>query len=241
MLNNMNIKLITIYLYMEKKSKHGMTSEQATEKKKNGHYIEEVFSSKIGGCVVKGTGKVDVIYFDNRYSIKRGKKVQWALLSKDSIIDKFQKNEISTNELNDYFEFLPNKDLYLNNRSLYKNNIKAEALSKVVSENLLKILNIVITNNGEINKLCFYDDRTQNGDLGSGNFFIFDASDALNVIVNMVKDVYFTPGGKVVIKGDLQLFEIELRKGTNHKKILIHSHTRRILDILKLKLKYIQK
>ena len=84
------------------------------------------------------------------------------------------------------------------------------------------ILKIFITKNGQVNKLSFYDDRTESNGFGTGSFFIFDAEESIKTC-EMTKDVYFTPGGKVVIKGDLQLFEIELRKGTNHKKLLVQS------------------
>jgi hypothetical protein len=220
------------------KSKHGMTTAQAIEKKESGHIIERHLADRICGVVVKGTGKVDVTKNEDNYSVKRGKKVQWALLSQDSIVNEFQKNGISTDELINYFDFLPEKDTFLQNRSKFRKNINAEPLSKVFSENVSKILNIVITKNGQVNKLSFYDDRTESDGLGTGKFFIFDAKESIDVIVGMVKNVYFTPGGKVVIKSDLQLFEIELRKGTNHKKLLFHSHTRRILDILKSKIDF---
>jgi hypothetical protein len=223
------------------KSKHGMTSEQATDKKISGHLIENEFIFRNGGVVLKGTGKVDVTNQEDNYSIKRGKKVQWALLSQNSVENEFILNNIKTEEINKYFNFLPDKIEYVQNKSKYKKNIYADDLSKVVSSNVDKILNIFITKNGQVNKLAFYDDRTELNGFGTGSFFIFDAKESIKTLSEMIKEIYFTPGGKVVIKGDLQLFEIELRKGTNHKKLLVHSHTRRILDILKSKIEFVIK
>lgn len=220
------------------KSKHGMTSKQATDKKKSGHLIEEEFVFRNGGIVLKGTGKVDVKDKQNNHSIKRGKKVQWALLSQNSVENEFMSNNIQIEEITKYFSFLPEKDEYFLNKSKYKKNIYAEDLSKVVVSNIETILSIFITKSGQVNKLTFYDDRTESNGFGTGNFFIFDANEAIKTLCEITKEVYFTPGGKVVIKGDLQLFEIELRKGTNHKKLLVHSHTRRILDILKSKINF---
>ena len=215
-----------------------MTSEQATDKKISGHLIEEEFVLRNGGVVIKGTGKIDVTNQKDNFSIKRGKKVQWTLLSQNSVEKEFISNNIQVEEINKYFNFLPEKVEYIQNKSKYKKNIYAEELSKVVSLNIDKILKIFITKNGQVNKLSFYDDRTESNGFGTGSFFIFDAEESIKTLCEMTKDVYFTPGGKVVIKGDLQLFEIELRKGTNHKKLLVHSHTRRILDILKSRIKF---
>lgn len=217
------------------KSKHGMTSEQATDKKKSGHLIEEEFVFRNGGILLKGNGKVDVKDKKNSHSIKRGKKVQWALLSQNSVENEFISNNIEIKEIKKYFSFLPEKDEYLLNKTKYKKNIYAEDLSKVVRSNIETILKIFITKSGQVNKLTFYDDRTESNEFGTGKFFIFDANEAIKTLCEITKEVYFTAGGKVVIKGELQLFEIELRKGTNHKKLLVHSHTRRILDILKSK------
>ena len=215
-----------------------MTSEQATDKKISGHLIEEEFVFRNGGEVLKGTGKVDVTNQYDNYSIKRGKKVQWALLSQNTVLSDFLSNGLQVREITNYFDFLPEKSEYIQNKHKYKKNIHAEELSKFVSSNIKDILNIFITKDGQVNKLAFYDDRTESNGFGSGNFFIFNAQDSIKTLCEMTKEVYFTPGGKVVIKGDLQLFEIELRKGTNHKKLLVHSHTRRILDILKSKIDF---
>ena len=54
-------------------------------------------------------------------------------------------------------------------------------------------------------------------------------------VKNSITRIYTTPGGKFVIAGgkkDIILFELELRKGTNHKKVLFHSHLSRIIDVV---------
>lgn len=219
------------------KSKHGMTTEQASQKKKYGHIIEEVYAIRTNGKVIKGTSKTDVEDISGNNSIKTGNKTQWALLSQNSIVREFLENNISIDEVNNYFNFIPSREEYLKNKNLYKFNPHAKDLRNVIETNIKKFLNIIITKNGQINKISFYDSRTETDtETYNGNFFRFDASDVIDAIISSIKEIYTTPGGKVVIKGDLQLFEIELRK--DKKNLLIHSKTKRILDLLKTKIKY---
>ena len=65
---------------------------------------------------------------------------------------------------------------------------------------------------------------------------ILDKYQINDKIEKSIKRVYTTPGGKFSIAGgdkDVLLFELELRKGTNHKKVLFHSHLSRIIDVVK--------
>jgi hypothetical protein len=218
-----------------KMSKHGMTTEQAIEKKKIGHSFEKIFANLIKGYVVKGNGKTDVKdEYGNTYSLKTGKKTQWLLITEKSICNEFDKYNIPLPEICEYFDFLPTKIIYLENKQKYSKNDKAEKLSKIVEVYLKDIVNIFMSKSGEVTKLVFYDDRQNVKDGFDNGFFIFDMSESIDFLVKIVSLVYFTPGGKVVIKGPkTQLFELELRKGVNHKTLLIHSHTKRILDLLK--------
>ena len=61
---------------------HAPSSALASSKKLEGHGKEDVFAKIIGGSVVKGRKKPDVIKGDDRYSIKGARKnVQIFLLA----------------------------------------------------------------------------------------------------------------------------------------------------------------
>jgi len=58
-----------------KKSKHGMTSEMARDKKISGHKNENIVAEQLNGTVIKGRGKVDIITSNGvKVSCKQGKK-----------------------------------------------------------------------------------------------------------------------------------------------------------------------
>ena len=73
-------------------------------------------------------------------------------------------------------------------------------------------------------------------DIRDDESYQVSANDFFESIENAITRIYTTSGGKFVIAGGIKdtiLFELELRKGTNHKKVLFHSHLSRIIDVVK--------
>jgi len=73
----------------------GMKASSAQRVKKLGHDIEDKMALALGGKVIKGTRKPNIVNENGfYYSCKRGKKTQFALYSKDKIASIFGKNSV---------------------------------------------------------------------------------------------------------------------------------------------------
>jgi hypothetical protein len=212
-----------------KKSKHGMTSEMARDKKISGHENENVVATQMKGTVIKGTGKVDVVTLNgDRVSCKRGKKTQWSLYSKETMLGNCW-NESQKESLINYIDFLPESvEEYKKNRNQYRINQYSQDLLNDVKDNPMELIKFCC-GFGKIDIFHLTDDRTNES-------YLINSSDFFHKIENAIKGVYKTNGGKIVISGGVKntiMFELELRKGTNHKKVLFHSLLGRIIDIVK--------
>jgi hypothetical protein len=65
--------------------KKAMSSEKASQVKKDGHKNEDDFSLLVGGKKITGTGKKDCLLNDKQYSLKKiCKRIQFSLYTKDS-------------------------------------------------------------------------------------------------------------------------------------------------------------
>jgi len=216
-----------------KTSRHAMTSEDASIKKKGGHKREIVRKNQLGenAKVIPGNGKVDILRADGKTeSVKGGKKTQWALYTINRIIsdDYFTTEEIQT--LTKWINHIPDdKNEWEKNRKYYSINLNAVSLVEVFKNNPMKLVDYFCG----VNKV----DYLTTEDYRDGVWTQTSMIDFSNKIKNNIKEVYYTDGGKLVISGGEKntiLFELELRKGkSSHKRVLFHSHLDRIIDCIK--------
>jgi hypothetical protein len=217
---------------MENKSYHGMTSEMASFKKKEGHKREYVRSAQLGdgAIVIKGNLKPDIIRPDGlTESVKGGKRTQWALYSINRIVASNLPNE-SKEAFNNWVNFLPkDKTEYLKDTKKYSNNPNVSELYEIYKDSPSDLIKYFCGYN-EINYYTLMDcrDETQ---------LVIEKEEFFNKIEKSITRVYTTKGGKLSISGgknDVLLFELELRKGMNsHRSILFVSTLKHIIDIFK--------
>jgi hypothetical protein len=216
-----------------KTSPHAMTSEVASHKKKKGHARELLRTELLGegSQVITGTGKADVIRKDGKTeSVKGGKKTQWALYTLNRIVSDQVFSEDENTLITKWVNFLPdNKEEWETNRSKYRINPNISSLVEIFRENPMKLVDYFCGVN-IVDILVTLDSRD--------NTWMETPMDVFSKkISESIKNVYFTKGGKLVIKGGKKntiLFEMELRKGNgSHKRVLFHSHIHRIIDCLK--------
>lgn len=205
-----------------------MSSELASYKKKNGHFLESEVALRNGGIVVNNSGKIDVIEENGlRVQVKGGKKTQWSLLSENTVLKNFVGEQKKT--FQNYFSFLPDdKTFFFENRNKFKNNPFAEELLKVFENDYFSLI-YFFCGCKNIDVYNFYDTRDNSHIRIEKDFFT-------EKIKKSIVKVYITKGGKLVFSGGKKntiLFELELRKGTNHKKLLFHSPLHRIIDLFK--------
>lgn len=215
---------------MVQKSKHGMTSEEASRRNLAGKQREKQRVNQLSGSrVIKGQKKADILKKDGTTeSVKGGKKTQWALYS----ISKIQDSDFSQDKKDlilKYMNFLPDDiDFFEKNRHLFKHNPYAQDLLQEFETQPIELIKY-FCGYGQVDFFTLIDDRDNTTYcVGSDSFF--------DKLRKSIKRVYTTKGGKLVIAGgekDIILFELELRKGSNHKRILFHSHLSRIIDVVK--------
>ena len=126
--------------------------------------------------------------------------------------------------------FIPSdKNEWVKNRTHYSVNPNAANLVEVFKNNPMKLINY-FCGVDVIDYLVTLDSRTNTWEETPMNVFA-------KKIKSLIKNVYYTPGGKLVISGGVKntiLFELELRKGKSvHKRILFHSILHRIIDCIK--------
>lgn len=215
------------------KSRHAMTSEMASQKKKMGHTRERSRLSQLGegAEIIKGNGKVDIKRQDNlTESVKGGKKTQWALYTIKRITEDnfFDDKEIGV--IKNWVDFVPdNKDEWKINRDQYSVNPNVNELVDEFKYKPIKLIKYFCGVN-EVDYLVTLDSRTDEWKQTPMEEFV-------QKIEKNIKNVYSTKGGKLVISGgekNLILFELEIRKGNlAHKRILFHSLLHRIIDCIK--------
>lgn len=217
---------------MKKRGYHGMESQQASLKKKEGHKREDIRLLQLGdgARIVKGNGKVDIIRADGETeSVKGGGRTQWGLYSEERI----NKSELSNEgkqAFSNWINFLPkNKEEYLKNPKHFSQNTNVVDLYNVFKDNPMEL----------IKYFCGYDviDYYVLMDKRDNTQMVINKNEFFNKIENSIKRVYTTPGGKLSIAGgdkDVLLFELELRKGKNsHRSVLFVSTLKQIIDLFK--------
>jgi len=216
-----------------KTSIHAMTSEQASEKKKNGHIREEIRLSQLpeGSEIITGTGKADIKRNDGKTeSVKGGKKTQWALYTLDRTLtdDFFNNNEKQA--FIEWVNFIPDsKEEWLKDRMFYSKNPNVSKLYDQFKDNPMRLVDY-FCGTSIVDYLVILDGR-------NNRWMEKEMVEFRDKIKDNIKEVYTTPGGKLVFKGgdkNTILFELELRKGKNsHKRILFHSLLHRVIDSIK--------
>ena len=206
-----------------------MTSDQARQKKLIGHNNENIVANEIGGIVLGGNKKGDIKNSEDKIiSVKTGTKTQWSLYCENTMISG-DWNEVQKKSLINYINFLPNsKDEYENNRTKYKINPYVSDLYDAFKYDYMELIKF----------FCGYGrvDLFHLTDIRNNESYQISSNDFFNNIENAIKKIHTTPGGKFVISGgkkNIILFELELRKGSNHKKVLFHSHLSRIIDVVR--------
>jgi hypothetical protein len=177
---------------MKKKSKHGMTTEQARRVKILGHTNENIVAEKIGGQVLGGRVKGDVRDAKNEIlSVKTGKKTQWALYCKTTMINS-DWNEKQRKSIEDYIDFLPDSKWdYERDTHKYKKNPFAQNLYKVFNDDPMKLIRF-FCGFGKVDAFHLTDIRDNKTYQVPSNIF-FDK------IEKSIQRIYVTPGGKFVI------------------------------------------
>ena len=221
-----------IVKHMKKRGYHGMESQQASLKKKEGHKREYIRLSQLGegAEIVPGNGKVDIIRPDEKTeSVKGGGRTQWALYSEERINESKLSDE-GKDAFSNWINFLPkNKEEYLKTPKHFSQNTNVVDLYNVFKDNPMEL----------IKYFCGYDviDYYVLMDKRDNTQMVINKNEFFDKIENSIKRVYTTPGGKLSIAGgntDVLLFELELRKGKNsHRGVLFVSTLKQIIDLFK--------
>jgi hypothetical protein len=201
--------------------KKAMSSEKASVVKKAGHANETDFAALIGGSVVPGRGKGDVVKNGTLFSLKKVcKRIQVALYSKNS--KNWVESSPSAMICKDVLTIYPETfDDYKASKDHFKSLLRPKmiAFKEHLSEpiNLKKYLSLVFTHSGEVEFLVMKDGNKQ---------YVFDAAEAIDTIVSCAqianskaRKAGDTPEQKVLVtipKGGIfiNLLELEIRNSS---------------------------
>ena len=163
-----------------KHRKKAMSSEKASVVKKAGHSNEDDFAALIGGVVVKGHTKPDVVKNDIGFSLKKVcKRIQFALYSRNST--NWAQGSESAQICKDLLTiYPPTFEEYKTNKQNTKQQLRTKMLLlkehlATNPENLREYLSLVMTNHGEVEYLVMRDRDDKQ--------YIFNANEAIDTIV----------------------------------------------------------
>ena len=163
-----------------KHKKKAMSSEKASVVKKAGHSNEDDFAALIGGVVVKGHTKPDVVKNDIGFSLKKVcKRIQFALYSRNST--NWAQDSESAQICKDLLTiYPPTFEEYKTNKQNTKQQLRTKMLLlkehlATNPENLREYLSLVMTNHGEVEYLVMRDRDDKQ--------YIFNANEAIDTIV----------------------------------------------------------
>ena len=163
-----------------KHKKKAMSSEKASVVKKAGHSNEDDFAALIGGVVVKGHTKPDVVKNDIGFSLKKVcKRIQFALYSRNST--NWAQGSESAQICKDLLTiYPPTFEEYKTNKQNTKQQLRTKMLLlkehlATNPENLREYLSLVMTNHGEVEYLVMRDRDDKQ--------YIFNANEAIDTIV----------------------------------------------------------
>jgi hypothetical protein len=198
------------------------TSEVASNAKLTGHEKEEIFAKRIGGYVVRGIQKPDVIKDNASYSVKGAlKNIQFCLLSfsksayfygVDSPMHTYQRagydhkyfkmnngNKIDTDLFDEFYNAGLNVAVWLRNPEKFR-----IVLEKVISDNY------------DVNKLAVLKEFDDDA-------LVYDMKDVIDLYVNSEYEIYVTEGGKISVRvGGKEVFYLEVRGSTGKVGSLNH-------------------
>ena len=224
-------------------SKHAPTSLIASKVKRRGHKKEDVYAARIGGKVIKGKQKPDVIKESERTSVKgAATNIQLLLIS-------------GKNELKKCIE------VYGINSPIYKfqlagaehrkfkyenNNYEDTELLKVYKSaaddaaewlrnknNFRIVIEKVFSDNYDANKLAVLKEVDQDA-------ILYDMKDVVDLYVNSDYKIHVTDSAKIVVRADnREIFYLEIRGGKDHCGSMNHGvRTSGLYDFLKENLNY---
>jgi hypothetical protein len=231
---------------MHERKKRAMTHEKASKVKTSGHADEEIFATLIGGFVIKGTNKKDVIDKNhNLHSVKSGeKKWQIFLYSKSRFENSI--GFFGAKKFIDLLNSIPESfKEYTDNKTISKRNLAKEMLKLkdfldsendfFVQNNKIIFLHEAIFHGNEVNYFTIKND---------GQFHIFDSMEVLNLIdkntfltTSKSRREEETDDQKVLFKIkslELTLAEIEIRTDSEnkYKSVLFNMYKKRLMFLL---------
>ena len=192
-------------------SRHGPSTEVASNVKNRGHKKEYVFAERVGGDVVKGTQKPDVIKEENRYSVKgAAENIQLLLLSykKSEMFYGFD-HPLYQFQLAAYnhkkFKFDNYNDISLELFETFKDSANVAAEWLLNKDNFRFVIEKVLTDDYDANKLVVLKEADQDA-------LVYDMREVVDLYVNSNYKVHVTKGAKVVVScGNKEIFYLEIR------------------------------
>ena len=201
-------------------SKHAPTSIIASKVKRRGHKKEDVYAARIGGKVIKGRQKPDVIKEFERTSVKgAATNIQLLLISGknelkrcievygiNSPIYKFQLAGAEHRKFK--YENKNYEDTEL--LKVYKSAADDAAEWLRNKDNFRMVIEKVFSDNYDANKLAVLKEVDQDA-------ILYDMKDVVNLYANSNYNVHVTGRAKVVVRADdREIFYLEVRGGKNH-------------------------
>jgi len=215
-------------------SRHAPTSAVASNVKVRGHKKEDVFAERIGGEVIKGTQKPDVIKEEKRYSVKgaaaniqlfltRLNKSQ-TIYGYDSPIYKFQ----SAGYDHRLFKYQNNDMVDTELFAKFKDAAESAAEWLRNKDNFRFVIEKVFSDGYDANLLVVLKESNQDA-------FVYDMKEVVNLYVNSDYEVHVTDGAKIVVRADnKEIFYLEIRGGKDHCGSMNHGvRTAGLYDFLK--------
>ena len=201
-------------------SRHAPTSAVASNVKVRGHKKEDVFAERIGGEVIKGTQKPDVVKEEKRYSVKGAATNIQLFLSRlnksqtiygsDSPIYKFQ----SAGYDHRLFKYQNNNMVDTELFAKFKDAAESAAEWLRNKDNFRFVVEKVFSDGYDANLLVVLKEKDQDA-------FVYDMKDVVDLYVNSAYEVHVTDGAKIKIvvradNKDKEIFYLEIRGGKDH-------------------------
>jgi len=215
-------------------SRHAPTSAVASNVKVRGHKKEDVFAGRVGGEVIKGTQKPDVIKEEKRYSVKGAATNIQLFLSRlnksatiygsDSLIYKFQSAGYDHRLFKYQNNDMVDTELFAKFKGAAEN--AAEWLRN--KDNFRFVIEKVFSDGYDANFLVVLKEKDQDA-------FVYGMKDVVDLYVNSAYEVHVTDGAKIVVRADnKEIFYLEIRGGKDHCGSMNHGvRTAGLYDFLK--------
>ena len=217
-----------------KGSRHAPTSAVASKVKVRGHKKEDVYAKRIGGVVVKGTQKPDVIKENYRDSVKGASTNIQLFLSRlnrsqiiygsDSFLYKFQ----SAGYDHRLFKYQNNDMVDTELFAKFKSTANNAAKWLRNKNNFRIVIEKVFSDSYDANRLVIMKEV-------DADAYVYDMKDVVNLYVNSDYEVHVTEGAKIVVRtNDKEIFYLEIRGGKDHCGSMNHGvRTAGLYDFLK--------